>query len=638
MTLFHLTHYVLAIGVCSGECATASPAPSRDSAFLEAALLGDGSRCGSVSSSGAVEVWDLRNGKKLKSISRSPCLSVAVSPDGRQVVCGGWDGAIAIVDLATEKEVLSFATGDKRPVGGVVWSPEGTHIISTDKEKGIHLWDAQTAKKMRTFTLEQPLACLAISPDAKALLLGPALRGDPNKAEDFSVHLLDLRTGAIRRSFAGHTEGVACVGYSPDGRLAFGGVGNGILIWDVATGKLKHKLTLGPPGKLLSSATFTADSNTLLTAGMGLSIQLTDIRTGKSLLKCGSPTWSRAVISADGKRILGFANDLLVQWDAKTGEEILTLAGGTTDPRSPISWLAACPGRPYLLARDVAAAAVLWDYRTGKVVRSFADKRCAIAEAGFTPDGKHLLSSDENGGRGPFYQTGSRLRLWDVSKGTVTKSFSHNLTFDAPVAVSPDGKVAAVGLPGAVGLIDVSDGRTVRSFPLGDGRRIAHPLFTPDGSSLLAWGGGPVVLWRVRDGRLIRRLDDDGDAMRAAAVSPDGRLLAMLNGRFALYEVATGKPARVLSGKDHPSKYRSVAFSPAGSHLLSGRADGVIELWDARTGAVLRQFVGKGAPRWVHAVVFLDEGKLAASGHDDGVIRIWNVATGKEIRQLKKSL
>src|SRR5438034_11565473 len=89
---------ILTLGLCTGPLA-AQPVPSQDSAFVDADFVGDGSRCVSVSRFSEITVWDLKNGKKLKSLSRSPCLSFAVSPDGRRVACGGWEGEIAITDL-----------------------------------------------------------------------------------------------------------------------------------------------------------------------------------------------------------------------------------------------------------------------------------------------------------------------------------------------------------------------------------------------------------------------------------------------------------------------------------------------------------------------------------------------------------
>lgn len=632
MVIFLFILEVLPLNQAQEKTSSAPSVPHQDSVFLSAAFVGTSGKCVSLSMSGAVVVWDLADGKQISNISLLPCLSFSVSPSCQQVACGGWEGRIVILDLATGKELRSFAAGDKAAVEIVRWSPDGKHLVSTDKVKVVHLWDVRTGERARSIPIEQPVSCLAFSPDSKSLLLGPSLRGHPGKVEDFSVKLLDLQSGAVRRSFVGPRGGVSCVGFSPDGRLVLG-ASSDILVWDVASGEIRQRLK----GETVYSATFTADSKRVLIAGFGQPIRLVDVASGKEVLRCeprGVPSWSGAVMSPDGKQILGFVKSLLVLWDAKTGEEILTVTGPPTDRGSPISWLLSCPKAPHLLARDVAAKVFLWDYRKGGIVREFVGERAAIAWAAFTPDGKQLLTSDDNGGRGPFYQIGARLRLWDVGRGKERASFPRDLTFDAPVAVSPDGRVGAVGLPGALELFDLSDWHRIKVLESDPKTRIAHPLFAPDGAHVIAWGGGPVRVWRWKDAQLVCTFPDEYVA--SAAVSPDSRLVVTGGSRLVISELGTGRSVRILE-QDDGNATTAVAFSPDGTLVLSAKIDGTIRLWNVKTGAVVRKLVGKGRNYIpVHAVVFLGDGKLAASGDDDGLIRIWDVETGKELRQLKK--
>lgn len=74
----------------------------------------------------------------------------------------------------------------------------------------------------------------------------------------------------------------------------------------------------------------------------------------------------------------------------------------------------------------------------------------------------------------------------------------------------------------------------------------------------------------------------------------------------------------------------SVAFSPDGRSVLSGRRDQIFQLWDAATGRLVRTFEGHLAA--VIAVAFLPDGRSVLSGSSDKTLKHWDVATGRVVR------
>jgi dipeptidyl aminopeptidase/acylaminoacyl peptidase len=88
---------------------------------------------------------------------------------------------------------------------------------------------------------------------------------------------------------------------------------------------------------------------------------------------------------------------------------------------------------------------------------------------------------------------------------------------------------------------------------------------------------------------------------------------------------AAAPEAKVLKG--HSAAVTAVAFSPAGSALASGSADGTIGLWDAKTGRMLTTLSGHGGA--VSAIAFAPDGKTLVSGSNDATVMFWDIATGQ---------
>ncbi|HLQ46941.1 MAG TPA: c-type cytochrome domain-containing protein, partial [Planctomycetaceae bacterium] len=152
--------------------------------------------------------------------------------------------------------------------------------------------------------------------------------------------------------------------------------------------------------------------------------------------------------------------------------------------------------------------------------------------------------------------------------------------------------------------------------------------FSADSSIVFAAAGEPglfgeVRLFKVADGSLIRVIQGHRDAIYAAELSPDGKLLATgsYDQKVKLWDVATGNEVKTLQG--HNDAVFDVVFHPNGQLLASASGDRTVKLWSVATGERLDTL--NQPEKEQYAVAFSANGKQVAAGGVDKRIRVWEI-------------
>ena len=198
------------------------------------------------------------------------------------------------------------------------------------------------------------------------------------------------------------------------------------------------------------------------------------------------------------------------------------------------------------------------------------------------------------------------------------------------LAASPWAPLLAVSAYKHVRLYDISARKEIGSLPFPEG--IPQVLrFSRNGGVLLAAGGRPVqsgtvVLFDVRTGKRLGQVGDELDAVMAADISPDQRLVAL---------GGSGRIVKVFSTSDGKLRYRltrhtdwitTLAFSPDGKQLATGDRAGGLHLWSAANGGLLFSLSRHQAS--VRAVSWRGDSKVLVSAGEDGRLVWWNTGTG----------
>jgi WD40 repeat protein len=210
-----------------------------------------------------------------------------------------------------------------------------------------------------------------------------------------------------------------------------------------------------------------------------------------------------------------------------------------------------------------------------------------------------------------------------------------SLTF----AFDPAAPVLAVGGIGKVVLWNYDTGHR-RELRYARGPMPPPPVslaFSPDGrllaGSALPASPGDASLG-VFDVRTGRPLAASSAGFGPLTFSPDGKTLAAAlasssgqTGRVTLLDARTLKLRRTLRSVQDVQP-TAVAFSPDGSEVAYGFADGTAGLISARTGSSIVSYLGQTAA--INAVSFSPDGSLVATASADGTTRIWRASGAEE--------
>jgi WD40 repeat protein len=260
-----------------------------------------------------IRIWDVAEGKMLHECAGPSSFTCAVrfSPDGKTIAGAGYESGqgnmIYLFDVATGKALPTLPGHPSGGIRRIAFTPDGKQLVSGGFDGTVRVWDLQSRKEVRQIKVDSgTVYSLALTNDGK--LLSTAGR-DGLKVWDLAASkMLHREPLCATTSFA--------TAFSPDGKLVAGGDGSKVAIWEVSTGKEVLSLT-GFKGEL-SQVLFTADGRSLLTASYDRMVRVFELRTGRLVLEAEHHTgwvWGIA-LSPDEKQVASCSIDThLKVWD-----------------------------------------------------------------------------------------------------------------------------------------------------------------------------------------------------------------------------------------------------------------------------------------------------------------------------------
>lgn len=152
---------------------------------------------------------------------------------------------------------------------------------------------------------------------------------------------------------------------------------------------------------------------------------------------------------------------------------------------------------------------------------------------------------------------------------------------------------------------------------------------------------GYARLWDRATGQILATFDHKKHPVLAAAISPDGKILATGSGDpdgfIKLWDLETHLPiSRKFENpsqqepfdRGHTEGVLSISFSKDGQRLLTSSYDKTARLWDVASGRQLRRFWGHNW--WVWDANFSSDERRIVTASQDGTAVIWSVETGEK--------
>lgn len=418
----------------------------------------------------------------------------------------------------------------------------------------------------------------------------------------------------------GHSQGINCAAYSPDGRwIGTGANDNSIVLWQTDSGRQLRTLN-GHRGYIRSIA-ISSDGKLIASGSNDRTVRVWEVQSGRELAAFDAhdgPVTS-IVFHPNGQWLVSGGVDKTIKiWDLSQKKELRTLKNHTASVTA-----LAFNQIGTVLVSAAGNEAIVWDTHSWTEQRTFRRHTAEIVSLAFSQDGNVVASGSVEGS----------VLVWRVGSDRESLKLTRNSTKTITLRFASDASLTAIHADGGFTVWDTNTGNQKRSVP-GDAAKeeLLFASLSPNNETFTSGTGRRLAeIKTTESGALLRTLNTRSTPVNSLAFSPDGRWFAAANNDSSvrLWQVATGRELPRLMG--HSGYVTTVAFSPDSRFFASGSRSGEVKLWDVYTTQLVSDLRSRGSG--INSLAFNPNGKSLAVVGMDHDVELWDLAT-KQVRRL----
>lgn len=407
------------------------------------------------SADGAIHLWDINKGTsagKALTGHRQNVLGVDFSPDGKLLLSAGDDGILVwmLSEDASQWIPSNMLEGEFAPLRAVAFSPDGaTMAAGSSIDDTVLVWNVQAifgrgySGGITLASHTDTVSDLVFSPEGSSLVSG---------SWDGTIRLWDVSKGVNSPAVEGvssravinaHEGYVMSVSVSPDGKwIASGGVDKSVRLW-----RTSNQQPLGAPlmghEDWVRDVLFQPAGSLLASAGWDKTVRLWDINnqmpvnqvmtpSGKALYSLVFNPRGDLLATASESGQDGITVWRSVDFASEVPQKVFSIPMTRTIYALDIS-----PDGKILAAGGADKMITLWSIEDGSQLgNGWSAHSGDILDLAFSPDGSLLASGGSD----------AQVILWDVQTGLpLGRPLHGHSDFVYAVAFRPDGKLLASG-------------------------------------------------------------------------------------------------------------------------------------------------------------------------------------------------